>query len=125
MKIIEFRFKMYPKDFDKVRNFYKNELQFNIVHEWNREGQSRGVMFDVGETILELLSHDTAHQPIAGADLSLEVEDVWSVFESMKDKEYLRRGLVDNSWGDTSFHILDPEGLQITFFTRRDQGTST
>lgn len=118
MNVTEFRFKMYPQDFDKVKSFYKDELQFTITNEWDRSAEDRGVMFDVGGVTLELLTRNSKYQSVAGADLSLEVEDVWRTYETMREKSYIARGLVDNAWGDTSFRIVDPEGLSISLFTK-------
>lgn len=115
--VSEFRLKLYPKDFYGVREFYETELGYKVVDEWDRP-ESKGVMFDVGGTILELLTPKSGYRPIAGADVSLEVKDVWKLYESMRDKSYILRGLKNNDWGDTSFHITDPEGFRITFFTR-------
>lgn len=115
-RVREFRLKLYPADFYRVRAFYKDELSYSIVHEWDRE-DSKGVMFDIGGTTLELL-WPSENRNSYRADVSWEVNDVWKLFDQMKDKPYLLRGLVDNSWGDTSFHIQDPEGFRITFFTR-------
>lgn len=115
--VSEFRLKLYPKDFNKVRAFYEHELGYNVTHEWDRPG-SQGVMFDVGGTILELLTPQSHYQPIVGGNVSWEVKDVWKLHDAMKDKPYMTRGLKDNPWGDTSFHIQDPEGFSITFFTK-------
>jgi catechol 2,3-dioxygenase-like lactoylglutathione lyase family enzyme len=117
MKVTAFRFKMYPNDFDKMRAFYASELGFKVVHEWNRSKDDRGVMFDVGGTTLELLTREELYQPLVGCDLSLEVDDVHELYGLLKDKEYTTRELRHNPWGDTSFGIVDPEGLQISLFT--------
>jgi hypothetical protein len=113
----EFRLKLYPEDFAEVRAFYEHELGYPIIHQWDRPG-SQGVMFSVGSTVLELLTPRPHYQPIVGADVSWKVADVWKLYEAMKDKPYVLRGLKDNSWGDTSFHIQDPEGFHITFFSQ-------
>lgn len=115
----EFRLKLYPKDFYKVRDFYLNDLHFPILHEWDRSDSNKGVMFDVNGTTLELLSPKGEHVPVSGSDLSLGVPDVWALYEELKGKDFVTRGLVDNAWGDTSFRIVDPEGFQISFFTKR------
>jgi hypothetical protein len=115
----EFRLKLYPEDFYKVRKFYLEDLQFSIIREWDRSDTDKGVMFDVGGTILELLSPTGVHKPVSGADLSLGVPDVWGLHEELKDKGFVTRGLIDNAWGDTSFRVVDPEGFQISFFTKR------
>ncbi|MGB4762213.1 MAG: VOC family protein [Candidatus Saccharimonas sp.] len=116
-QIKEFRLKLYPQDFYAVRAFYESELGCAIVNEWDR-ADSKGVMFDVGGTILEILTPEKLYAPIAGADVSLEVDDVWALHETMASKPYVIRGLRDNAWGDTSFCIADPEGFEITFFTK-------
>lgn len=115
-KVTEFRIKLYPKDFDKVREFYMKELNFTITNEWNRSSNDRGTMFDVGGTTLELLT--PADSPVKGCDLSLAIPDVWKLWELLKDKDYVTRGLRDNAWGDTSFRVSGPEGLSISLFTK-------
>lgn len=113
----EFRLKLYPKDFARVRAFYKDELNYPIIHEWDR-AKSTGVMFDVGGTTLELLWPGNGITTDYRADVSWQVADVWKLYETMKDKPYIVRGLQDNAWGDTSFHVQDPEGFKITFFSK-------
>lgn len=120
--VSEFRLKLYPKDFYKVRKFYEAELGYDVVNEWDRPG-SKGVMFDVGGTILELLTPEAEYYPVVGSDVSWEVGAVWQLFETMKDKPYVIRELKDNKWGDTSFLIQDPEGFKITFFTKTNRGS--
>ena len=114
----EFRLKLYPKDFYKVRDFYLNELHFPILNEWDRSDSDKGVMFDVNGTILELLSTKGEYVSVSGSDLSLGVPDVHALYEELQDKDFVTRGLVDNAWGDTSFRVADPEGFQISFFTK-------
>ncbi len=124
MKVTEFRLKLFPKNFYIVREFYEKELGFSVVHEWDRPG-SQGVMFDVGGTILELLTPQAGYKPVVGTNVSWRVVNVWKLYEVMKDKPYVERGLVDNSWGDTSFHISDPEGFSITFFSSTADNAAT
>jgi uncharacterized glyoxalase superfamily protein PhnB len=114
----EFRLKLYPKDFALVRSFYEQRLQFPIINEWDRGDDDKGVMFDVGGTILELLSPEDGYKPITGCDLSLEVPDVAMLWEQMKSGSNILHPIRDNDWGDTSFRIADPEGFAISFFTR-------
>ena len=116
--VTEFRLKLYPKDFLKVRAFYEKTLGFGVISEWDRGEYDRGVMFRVGPSILELLSPETAYQPIAGTGLSLEVADVRSLWLKLKDTVTVIFALRDNDWGDSSFCIADPEGFEVTFFTK-------
>ncbi len=119
-KVHEFRLKLYPKDFAKSRQFYGEILGFEQFHSWDRGTNDQGAMFRVGNTTLELLTPEGEHQPYAGTGLSLEVEDVTALYRKLKDACALEHELRHNQWGDTSFGIYDPEGLQISFFTKND-----
>lgn len=116
-KVSQFRLKLYPKDFQKLRNFYEQTLQFPVIHEWNEGTDDLGVMFDTGSAIIELLSPDI-YKPVVGCDISLEVENVQKLWENFKNTDYVVHALRHNEWGDTSFEIKDPEDFQITFFTK-------
>ncbi len=118
MDIKQFRLKLYPNNFDLVRNFYENVLGFNAVKDWDRGNDDKGVMFDVGGAILELLSRKEKNRSAVGSDISLWVEDVHTLWDAMKDSQKIIFPLRDNEWGDTSFCISDPEGFEITFFTK-------
>jgi catechol 2,3-dioxygenase-like lactoylglutathione lyase family enzyme len=112
----EFRLKLYPKDIAICRAFYRDTLGFSIVHEWDEGQEERGIMFDVGGTVLELLPYNG--KAMSGADISLRVRDVWALWEEMKNNILIVHVLRINDWGDTSFCIKDPEGFEITFFTK-------
>lgn len=116
--VTEFRFKLYPKDFYKVRDFYENTLGYQIVDSWDSK-DDKGIMFDTGDAILELLTPKDGYKPVRGAGLSLMVKDVWALWERLKDHPNIIKPISSqpSSWGDVGFRIADPEGFQITFFT--------
>lgn len=117
-KVSEFRLKLYPKNFELVRDFYAKILNFPIIKEWNEGKNNRGVMFNTGGATLELLSPENEHQPVTGCGLSLEVSDVRKLWKKFEKADNVVHPLRDNEWGDTSFGISDPEGLKISFFTK-------
>lgn len=118
MHVTEFRFKLYPIDFDTSHAFYSKTLGFPVVHEWNSSPTDRGVMFNTGTAIIELLSpHGDYTQP-SGCALSLEVDDVHALWDQLHHQCTIQFALRHNEWGDTSFAITDPQGLSITFFTK-------
>ena len=81
-------------------------------------------MFDSGSAIIELLSHHGRYVPVAGCNVSLEVVNVWKLAEYLKaQRAPVVQDLTDNSWGDTSFKVSDPEGLEVTFFTETAKKT--
>ncbi len=117
-KTTQFRLKLYPKNFYLVKEFYEFTLGYPIIESWDTE-TSKGVMFDTGSAVLELLSPDDEYLSIQGANVSLQVEDVWTLWEKLKDHPNIAKPLETRSWGDTSFRITDPEGFRISFFTSK------
>ena len=112
----EFRLKLFPVSFDQTKAFYAEKLMYPILDEWNRGDSDRGVMFDTGVAVIELLTPSKGK--VVGCNLSLEVADVWSLWGKLEGDPVVAYALKDNPWGDSSFGILDPDGFQITFFTQ-------
>ncbi len=115
-KTTQFRLKLYPKDFYKVKDFYENVLGYPILNSWDGV-DDKGVMFDTGVAIIELLTPKDRYVPIGGSNVSLQVADVWALWEKLKDHPNIVKPLSLASWGDMGFRMVDPEGYQITFFT--------
>jgi uncharacterized glyoxalase superfamily protein PhnB len=108
----EFRFIRLPKDFAAARAFYDEVFDWPVMHEW--EG---GVMYDTGASTFELIQESHGDKPNESSRVSLSVSDVWSLFERLKNKVPIVFPIRDNSWGDTSFRVSDPEGFPITLFS--------
>lgn len=117
MKVTELRVKLYPEDFATSKQFYKDILGFEIAREWDRGQTDKGVMFNTGSGVIELLSKGEKEN-VKGCSLSLEVENVKALWEKLKDNATVVFALRDNSWGDTSFCIADPGNFELTFFTK-------
>lgn len=115
-KTSEFRLKLYPSNFGLVKEFYRDILKFPIVKQWDDGPDNKGVMFSTGVAIIELLSTDH-YVPVQGCGVSLRVADVVQLWGKFKDVDYIEHPLRENSWGDRSFGIKDPEGFKITFFS--------
>ena len=118
MKIQELRLKLYVNDFLAVKNFYEEVLGFAIKRSWDRSSDDRGVMFDTGSGIIELLPATGKYLAPQGCDLSLGVENVWDLWQRLQNNTSIFHKLRDNAWGDTSFCITDPEGFRLTFFSQ-------
>lgn len=112
----QFRLKLYPKDFYKVKDFYENVLGYPILNSWDGD-DSKGVLFDTGVAIIELLTPKDGYVQIAGSNVSLQVKNVWSLWKKLKNHTSIVKSLSLAPWGDIGFRIADPEGFQITFFT--------
>lgn len=101
-----------------MKRFYEKVLCFPIVHSWDRSADDQGVMFDTGSGIIELLSASDQYLSVQGCDVSLRVEDVWSLWLQLQSQAPIIHPLRDNAWGDTSFCLADPEGFRLTFFSK-------
>lgn len=104
---------------EETKAFYTSVLHFGVtfenefyllLHTPDKEG-----------AISFLLPHHPSQQPIfqlpfqhQGMYLTIEVEDVDSIYEEMKEKGVeIRVDLRDEPWGDRHFAIVDPNGIGI------------
>ena len=117
----DLRLKLYVVDYYKVKEFYEKMLEYPILNSWDKGDLDKGVIFDVGVGRIEILKVKGPHVPREGYDLSLEVDNVWALWEHFQSSDFIEFTLRDNDWGDTSFCISDPEGFRITFFTRHSR----
>lgn len=123
----EARFKLYLTGavFDETDRFYSDILSLPVQHRWNHHPHDRGVMFDTGSAIIELINKGEQSGIVSGCGISLAVPNVDELWRYLK-KTYADVGsLCDRPWGDTSFTINDPSGLHVTFFSPTKSLVST
>lgn len=105
----------------ETKEFYTRALGFGItfqndfyllLHTPNKQAE-----------ISFLLPHHSSQQPLfhqpfsgEGIYLTIEVEDVDSMYESLKNKNIkIKIELRNEAWGDRHFAIQDPNGIGIDF----------
>ncbi len=115
--VSELRVKLYVSDFAGRRAFYAEVVGWPVIEEWNHGPNQRGVMFDTGSGVLELLYERGAGPHATNCDVSLRVPDVWQLWQELRNDAQVVFPLRDNAWGDSSFCIADPGGFRLTFFT--------
>jgi catechol-2,3-dioxygenase len=108
----EFRFILLVRELASQRSFYEEIFDWPIINDWGG-----GILYDTGAAVFELIQDSQADEPNASCRVAISVPDVWSLFERLKNKVTIVFPLRDNSWGDTSFRISDPDGFSITLFT--------
>lgn len=108
----EFRCIRLVRDLPALRSFYDEIFDWPITNQWDA-----GVMYDTGAATFELIQDGEADKPNEASHIAISIPDVRSLFEKIKDKVTIVFPLRDNSWGDTSFQIQDPDGFTITLFT--------
>ena len=100
--------------------FYNKILEFPVVRYW-RYSDGDGTQINVGGNLIELFSkgpRNYSNKAYHGnVSLSVKVSDVYKLYEKMQKKNIQIGELIENPWGDASFHITDPEGNRLAFFS--------
>jgi predicted enzyme related to lactoylglutathione lyase len=111
-RVKQFRLKLYVSDLTTRRRFYEEVIGWPMLTEFES-----GVMYDTGAAVFELLRHPEPEPHSSSCDVSLEVDDVHTLWRRLENCAKVVFPLRDNPWGDTSFCIADPGGFRLTFFS--------
>ncbi len=111
-KVQEFRHILLVHDLFAERKFYEEIFNWPVKEDWGG-----GILYDTGGAIFELIQEPKAPKPNASSRIAIKVTNVWELYERLKDKVTIEHEIRDNSWGDTAFRFVDPEGFPITVFT--------
>ena len=116
----EVRVHIYVKNMEEMVRFYNKILEFPVVRYW-RYSDGDGTQINVGGNLIELFSkgpRNYSNKAYHGnISLSVKVSDVYKLYEKMQKKNIQIGELIENPWGDASFHITDPEGNRLAFFS--------
>lgn len=116
----EVRVHIYVKNMEDMVRFYNKILEFPVVRYW-RYSDGDGTQINVGGNLIELFSkgpRNYSNKAYHGnISLSVKVSDVYKLYEKMQKKNIQIGELIENPWGDASFHITDPEGNRLAFFS--------
>jgi catechol 2,3-dioxygenase-like lactoylglutathione lyase family enzyme len=122
----KFRFTYFTDKYEETYKFYKDSLEFNLGHSWDRSEHDKGALFEAGEGLIEILhrSDDEAHR-VSGLDyripqgvfMCIQTWDVDQLYKKYKERGIpMKQEIVDQSWGHRSFSIVEPNGLVLFFF---------
>ena len=116
----EVRVHIYVKSMKEMVRFYNKILEFPVVRYW-RYSDGDGTQINLGGNLIELFSkgrRNYSNKRFHGnVSLSVKVNDVYKFYDKMQRKNIQIGELVENPWGDASFHITDPEGNRLAFFS--------
>lgn len=106
-------------DLKASRDFYEKALGFEVVEEWEHEGQVLGLQMRTGEVDLYLSQDDFAKgkDRVKGAGLRffLICDDVDAAAQRVEQSGYeLTQPLSEQDWGSRDFAVTDPDGFLIS-----------
>lgn len=120
-----------PKDFDKSFTFYNDNLGWNVVNSWGKDGEPRGAILksDGGMTVIIAEEHedksDMAWEEGKGFNGSrptvhLSCRSVDQRFGTLKDKDSVTVKPEDNHWGSRWMVVKDPDDNLVAFYTPQE-----
>ena len=116
----EVRVHVYVSNMKEMVRFYNKILEFPVVRYW-RYSDGDGTQIDLGGNLIELFSkgrRNYSHKSYHGnISLSVKVKDVRKLHDKFSKKNIQIGELIENPWGDASFHVIDPEGNRLVFFS--------
>jgi uncharacterized glyoxalase superfamily protein PhnB len=116
----EARIHIYVSDMVEMVKFYNKILEFPVVRYW-RSTAGDGTMIDIGGNIIELFSKNKKNYSnknyFGNISLSMRVNDVEKTYKKFCSKNIEISELESNEWGDSSFHVIDPEKNRLVFFS--------
>ena len=116
----EARLHVYVTNMQEMVRFYNKIMEFPVVRYW-RYSDGDGTMLDVGGNIIELFSKCSKNYSNkiyhGNVSMSLRVNNVAKLYDRFSKKNIEIGELVENPWGDSSFHVIDPEGNRLAFFS--------
>lgn len=114
MEILSSRVLLRPTDLARSLRFYEQVLGLHVYREFG-EGPSRGVVFFLGNGLLEV-SGDGAEPPSAATQLWLQVRSLEAVHRALSAADVvIDEAPVRKPWGLLEMRARDPDGLPLVF----------
>ena len=120
----DFRFVYFTPRYDATLAFLGDALELEIVTSWDRAGDHRGTIFAAASGQLEVLENEAIERGesrtgTGGPFAAIEVADVDALHARLTGKGVATHyPLEDKPWGHRGFSVLDPNGVEIAFYSR-------
>lgn len=126
--VLELRVAVTARDYARLVEFYCDGLGLEASQVWPSD-QGKATVIDLGRATLELFDEQqaaTVDQIEVGSRVSgavrfaLEVPDLDAALQRLlAEGATLVHAPVVTPWGDRNVRLQDPEGMQVTLFTRQ------
>ncbi len=107
------------RDFQETLAFYRDILELPEVHSWHGPDGS-GAMLRAETGIVEIVSQpsDREFVPLQGVGMAIQVPDVDARYAALQVRgAALPEAPATHPWGQRSFSLTDPNGVQVVFFS--------
>ena len=122
----KFRFTYNTNKYEETFSFYQDKLGFDLGHQWDRDENDKGALFEAGSGLIEILHRpaDEIHH-VQGLDyrtpqgvfMCIQVWNIDELFDKYRSAGIpFKQEIVDQSWGHRSFSIIEPNDLVIFFY---------
>ena len=99
-------------DMDRALAFYRDVLGMELLHGGEHAGFSSLRASNAESAILNL---EQGHTVTRWGRLIFHVTDVDAFWRHLKEKGFDPESPRDASWGERYFHVLDPDGHELSF----------
>ncbi len=122
----QFRFTYFTERYEETVAFYRDGVNFPLLHSWNRSADDKGSLLGAAAGTIEVLlrpAGDCDHlfdpRPPQGVFMAIEVADLDERYAQAQDKALpIHQELKDQTWGHRSFCLREPNGLVLYFFRK-------
>lgn len=118
---------IYVSNLGKSISFYTELLGFKLGELYpSKEEATYAPIFIAAYKLMLVLARDSNKKFYprglggSGTQFFIQIEDVDSVWERIKDKVEIVDPIESKSWGDREFTIQDPDGYLISFYSPTD-----
>jgi catechol 2,3-dioxygenase-like lactoylglutathione lyase family enzyme len=119
----DFRFVYFTPCYDETVGFLRDMLELPVTDSWDRAGDHRGTVFAAASGLIEVLENEElergpSHTAGGGPFAAVEVDDVGALHARVTAKGVpLHYPLEDKPWGHRGFSVLDPNGVELAFYS--------
>ncbi|MCJ7736913.1 MAG: VOC family protein [Anaerolineae bacterium] len=116
----EFRIVFRARDYGVTVGFYRDGLELQIDHSWDRGPGQRGTVFVAASGLIEVLelAESASFAPATGLEIGYEVNAVDEWYDRIKAKGIPISGdIADKPWGHRTFSLTDPCGIKVVVYS--------
>ena len=124
MESRDFRFVYFTPRYDETVAFLRDGLGLPVADSWDRPGDHRGTIFAAASGQIEVLEKEGLERTesrtgTGGPFAAIEIADVDALHARVTGNGVpTHYPLEDKPWGHRGFSVLDPNGVELAFYSR-------